>query len=216
MINLEPFCSKRSDSREYLHAPWYVDGWVYATNGHVLVRVTPGLCAGAREKPNLVPDAPKMFKDWAGEGREGLEFRPLPSVADLLIKCPQCNGAGSLSAIRCPSCKGSKEGSFEHFGHWYECLNCRDSQVGPGWVVSTGGEGAELQCCDRCDGKGHDYTRQKNVAIGDAGYQPTYIHLLSALPDVLIAPGSPYNSTPCAPAVLTFTGGQALLMPRRP
>lgn len=215
MINLKPFCASTIDGRRHLQEPWYQDGFVYATNGHVIVRVTPGLCAGAQEKPKNAPNAPALFEQWLG--RPGLEFRSLPDVSDALVKCPQCDGSGAFWAIKCPSWDGDEDGEFEHYGHTYECQECRNSSVGLGWVTTAADSpGAERRACDCCYGTGFHLEACRNVAIGDAGYQPAYLRMLSALPDVLIAPGSPYEVKPCTPAVLTFTGGHALLMPRRP
>ena len=48
MIDLKPFCAKRSDPREWMRTPWFHRGHVYATNGHVLVR-----CPEADSKHHL-------------------------------------------------------------------------------------------------------------------------------------------------------------------
>ena len=38
-VDLSRFCADANDPREYLRSPWKHGEWVYATNGHVCVRV---------------------------------------------------------------------------------------------------------------------------------------------------------------------------------
>lgn len=38
-MNLQRFCASETDFKEHLRAPWLHGDWVYATNGHVCVRV---------------------------------------------------------------------------------------------------------------------------------------------------------------------------------
>lgn len=97
-IDLQQFCGD-DPSREYLHKPFSRDGFTYATNGHIMVRVTL--------RPD-VPDVDKKFNQ--NKPLEGVEtatfFRPafdLPPAPTETGPCKTCDGRGWDHD--CPDCQ---------------------------------------------------------------------------------------------------------------
>lgn len=212
-IDLQRFCANELDPREHLRAPWLFGEWVYATNGHLAVRVPAASRPDITATPEKAPKAEPLFT--AAFERAG-EFLQMPNVEKK--RCPHCRGAGRLHAIPCTGCDKKRLGEFEHDGHWYDCQTCVDSPAGAGWLdVEADHPRAQPRPCDPCDGLGlqRDDTPTR---IGDAIYATRYVAMLSDLPSVRIKAGDPaseqWSPQPVA-AALIFDGGQALLMPRR-
>lgn len=117
-IDLQPFCSTDID-RQYLLKPFSRNGYTYATNGHIMLRVA--------ERPGI-PDVEKQFnQERPLEGIEAAEFfRPifdLPPAPDGLGPCDKCDGRGY--AHDCPDCE-------------CECETCGGtSSVDPERFIST-------------------------------------------------------------------------------
>lgn len=209
MIDLQRFCANELDEREYLRKPWKHGEWVYATNGHVCVRVPTAAMPDVAEC-DKAPPAQKLFQKHM-EQRQ-CEFLLMPSIAPLK-KCSACYGKGYVHARKCPSCT---EGTFDHYGYSYDCLYCEDSGAGPGWV-DTEDERETRRPCNRCDGLGADMRENGNAPLGESTYSLVYLNWLAKLPQCRVCPGSSAE-TPTAnqiPAVFIFDGGHAILMPRR-
>ena len=100
MIELKQFCSD-DPFRPYLHEPFTVDDFTYATNGHILVRVPKidGVGPLKRDDPLNVEGTLKWH--W----KEGTEFYPcnlqIPAIEDSGV-CPHCDGRGKEH--NCPDC----------------------------------------------------------------------------------------------------------------
>ena len=92
MIDLMSFCGNDREIRSYLQTPFELDGWVYATNGHLAVRVLRSAWAGAAayihgKHPKNIAN---LFEDaFAAAG----DFLPFPMVSEPM-KCDRCNGSG--------------------------------------------------------------------------------------------------------------------------
>ena len=214
-INLQRFCANSAaDSRDYLYSPWRSGQWVYATNGHVIVRVPAKSAPEVAERDEgKLPKAAALFGKWMDD-RAGLEYLRVPPMAALNV-CGGCDGAGVVRSIKCPDCE---EGEFTHGRHVYQCQECEDRPAGPGRItVGAGFETPEVQQtpCDHCVGRGATDRQNTPVKLGDAHYSAVYLHWLAALPQVRVCPGDKSDANPCAPACFIFDGGQALLMPYR-
>jgi hypothetical protein len=109
MLDLQRFCGNQF-GREYLHKPFSRNGFTYATNGHIMVRVA------------LRPDVPDVDKKFNQERPlEGIEtatfYRPsfeLPAMPTEVGECLSCDGSGHEHTCphctcRCESCGGSGE-----------------------------------------------------------------------------------------------------------
>lgn len=97
MIDLKQFCGTEL-TRYYLNEPWTRDGFTYATNGHILVRVP------ARHDIEDQPKAPDITKmPWPNGVVEFIDAprMVLPPVS--LRKCEECGGR--RFEHECPDCE---------------------------------------------------------------------------------------------------------------
>ncbi len=208
MIDLQRFCANELDEREYLRKPWKHGKWVYATNGHVCVRVPTAAMPDVAEC-DKAPPVQKLFQKHMKQRQ--CEFLLMPIIAPLK-KCSACYGKGYVHARKCPSCT---DGTFDHYGMTYNCLYCEGSNAGPGWV-DTEDETEARRPCDHCDGLGADMRENGNARLGESTYSLVYLNWLAKLPQIRVCPGSPAETTTAdqIPAVFIFDGGHAILMPR--
>lgn len=98
MLDLKPFCST-DETRPYLLKPFSRDGFTYATNGHIMVRVA---------LRHDVPDVDKKFNQNAPLAGvdETTFFRPsfeLPPAPTQTGECTLCEGRGFDHD--CPDCE---------------------------------------------------------------------------------------------------------------
>ncbi len=98
MIDLKPFCST-DEMRPYLHQPWSVGDYTYATNGHIIVRVPRR--SDVPENPQAPNNAPRLFATFPQAGFRALHVVPLPAPKEK--KCLHCNGRGHEHD--CPDCE---------------------------------------------------------------------------------------------------------------
>jgi hypothetical protein len=103
-IDLSPFCSTdATHSRYYIMQPWSRGDFTWATDGHILVRVS--------RRAN-VPEVPKPPNtDQIMACHDGAEFAPLPDVVwpdpPPPEKCNWCDGRGVYDNDPCDSCHGT-------------------------------------------------------------------------------------------------------------
>jgi hypothetical protein len=212
MIDLHKFCADERDSREYLRAPWRQGEWVYATNGHLVVRVPAAAMPDAVEGGPLHPNTAAMFAKHLESGDR--EFLPMPAIAEP-DKCKHCGGKSVMWAAPCPDCE---DGALWHGSHEYDCKNCHGSDAGPGWVDSSkDNPEAKEHHCGACDFRGYSLRINGSQQLGEAHYANVYLWHLAQLPKCRICPGdTAEKGAQAGPAALIFDGGQALLMPTRP
>jgi hypothetical protein len=101
---LQVFCTDEGK----LASPWHCDGWVYATNGRVLVRVR---AVGVWGNATGVPSAAQLFD--GSHGTAGAEY-DVPEVQAETACCKRCCGGGWVECNlghdhECPDCDGSGE-----------------------------------------------------------------------------------------------------------
>jgi len=215
-INLKPFCANVTDPREYLRAPFKVGEWVYATNGHMAIRVKADNFPDMGEVADHKAKVPKAIGGLFERAlkKAGGAFQAMPASPPLK-PCRDCRGCGEWPAVQCDDCDG--EGQFRHGAFWYDCKNCEGSFAGAGFIrVSRDGQRGEMRPCITCDGLGYvcgDGRDNPPRQLGDAFYNAAYLYRMSLLPQVRVFPGDPAPVRDCAPAVFIFDGGHALLMP---
>lgn len=194
-INLKRFCASTDDDRACLREPWPHKGWMYATNGHIIVRVPAPDHAGTVAEHDIAERAVGIFAKCEADGHA-----PLPRLA-LGQKCNVCRGTGHVYTVKCGECD---DGEFQHGSHTYECKECE----GTGRAESTKAGGGEKTTCIGCHGKG--YCGFNRVPIGDkgAGYDAVYLSWIRALPNAVFAPGEAEKT-----AHFKFDGGEGCLMP---
>lgn len=199
-IDLQRFCAV-DDIRAYLRAPWHFDGWVYATNGHICVRVRYTGQAGVLDATSKHPKAHDLFAKWLSDGAA---FQPMPELPEG-HECRHCHGKGLFPAKPCEDCGG--QGTFVHCGNEYDCKSCDRHLIEEGWIVVDEDEQAkDWKCCNHCWGRGLQMQRHD---LGDATFELAYLLWLAGLP------GLEYRTNgPASVAAFRFDGGEAILMPR--
>lgn len=112
-IDLRPFCANKYEVRTGLHKPWRDGAWVYATNGHMVVRVPANIQdAPLRDSVTQPKNPPDMFSKFL-DGMEG-EFLLMPPLPDDVV-CTFCDGGGAADdGDECPECFGTKH-AFTYF-----------------------------------------------------------------------------------------------------
>lgn len=177
-INLAMFCATLADERNALHKPWQAGDWVYATNGHMMVRVPAALY------PGHVPAGEKHPKNaadlFATRLAEQGEFVPMPKLGRPK-RCPSCSGQGLFQAMRCDCCDG--DGTFMHQGYCYDCKACNDGDnpVAAGWLPCAEDLG-EPRPCTECSGTG--IARWQQTKIKKSEFNAGYLWKMAQLPQV--------------------------------
>jgi len=162
-MDITKFCGP-GDIRHYLHKPMRHDGYIYATNGHIAVRIVddPSIDANPIDE-KLSRTLPAMLDEDAVERA----WRPVPAVDTSCARpCPTCEGTGRT--VECESCDGN--GEFERFGHIYDCKECD----GDGATASLiNGVGAQ---CLNCTGSGVHWI--ESVEFDGVHIAARYVHLI--------------------------------------
>ena len=188
------FVAKVSETREYMRSPVLKGEFVYATNGHIVIRVPYDPVIDHIESDKL-DNFPALFVE-----RQHDAFIDLPELP-AAEQCNVCLGSGQ--AYRCPDCDG--EGEFEHGLHSYSCKECNGS--GQSDHNDYGTKNTEL--CDACDGYGKK--RGQQVKVGSMFYDRRYLQQIIDLPYHKFS--EPKKGLSNLIAYFTFLGGEGLLMP---
>lgn len=193
MIDLQSFCERPEGMRYYLQAPFNHRGYLYASNGHILVRIPAPEHADTVSPHKPAETSVKMFAE--------LQVGSYAAIPPLQVPrlCRHCKGAGHYRQTYCPTCKGQGE-IYVRRRVYNKCKPCE----GLGQLASPDGDD---QTCYACFGLGRDSAR---TVVGDVGFQVNYLMMIKALPDHQFAP-SLFEK----PAHFVFTGGEGLLMPMR-
>jgi|ERR1035437_246808 DnaJ-class molecular chaperone len=185
--------------RSGLTSPWSGNGFTYASDGAVGIRVPFNPEATRTDGPDL-----EVLIQNADRGSLiALETLSAKETED----CPTCDGTGK--AQKCPHCDGEGEVSFDcdtaKCFHNYEvtCHECDGS--GKTSVAENGGED-----CDACDGSGQR-EKETDVHIGVRKFHASNLRKIEKLPGVVIQP----NGNPFAAAYFKFDGGDGLIIPTR-
>lgn len=110
MIDLQPFCSI-NECRMGIMTPFAFNGWKYATDGRVCVRVKTDEPDDSGE-PHKRPDASKLFAGFNVEGLQPFDIPPPKGLAT--NRCRYCNGNGVRTCDLghdhdCDECDGTGE-----------------------------------------------------------------------------------------------------------
>ncbi|WP_440030436.1 hypothetical protein [Chromobacterium amazonense] len=191
------FCGTETDPREYIRAPWHMDGKTYATNGHILVEIEGTAYAAGPASPFIPADRTRrMLAELPKTGYEPLIFNSTFELLD----CPHCEGSGNIR--ECPSCNG--DGAFKHFGDDYECKKCDGTGERPAKHSDI-----NLPRCPACQGSGKN-RESKTIQVGNARFQAHYLQMIANLPGQKFSPAGRND-----PAGFIFNGGRGALMPRK-
>ena len=197
MIDLVKFCSK-DKTRLQINKPWSRGEYTYATEGHIMIRVSR--LADVSEDP-AAPDGNDIFVQSAKI--QGRTWCTIPPYTLERKPCNDCHGDGYFH--KCDNCEGSG----------YVGRNDRDCSDcdGDGFLSCT--EFApEAYPCEDCDGEGLgrpeccvDFMEGEKIL---ARFQGAFLELVKDFPNVQI--GIARN---CDPAIIRFNDGEGLLMPIR-
>ncbi|NMG56194.1 hypothetical protein [Aromatoleum aromaticum] len=160
MSDITKFCNT-NDPRSFMARPVRRNGFLYATNGHVAVRMIDDPTVDDVECDATGP-AVKML-----DGFSPAEFtwHPIPEIRGAR-PCFMCSGSGR--AKPCTDCDG--EGEFDHGRHTYRCQECG----GSGEVGASASDG--MCDCDHCAGTGID--PYEGLDVGIAHYAKRYLKLI--------------------------------------
>jgi hypothetical protein len=193
-----PYFVEGDDSRPILKKVHKGDnGYLYATEGHIAIRVPQEKAMNCYEEVPGFPDVENLIQE--ATGRDGNVtatihtndlIRILAGVAWMRVtvkdKCFECNGVGELTCNRC--------------GNEYECKRCN----GKGEVNIRINEYALLQCED------YDYA----VKIGLPTYRAGNLQIIALAAQMLQEEHIVYHYRgTLEPAVFSFAGVDILLMP---
>lgn len=194
---LQPFCAKANESREYMRAPFCLNGWIFATDGHIAVRIPEDvqfpICTDEKVI-SLFPRFNNYFEQF-----DKFSFFDLP-VLPKADPCMHCGGGGKVnySKIACDECDG--DGEFYYGSHYYSCKHC----AGSGEIKHRHQE--PISMCEKCRGSG--FASCQPVKINDCLFNLAYLKLIEKLPNLQIATNGIKEVLR-----IKFDGGSAVLMP---
>lgn len=162
VVSLEPFCS---DEREYLEKPFLQDGYVYATNGRIAVRVKHEGLTNARVQTR--PNMAEIFKSFVNEGFEPVTFT--------LPDCEICHNKRTVIDTKCYTCDG-----FGRIEHDCDCQYCTKDREFCDDCKGTGKVDPE-ECLCECSEHG------KSVSLGFCSVRVDVAQLLHDIPGLTLA-----------------------------
>ena len=196
-MDITKFCAT-ADPRHYLHKPMRHDGYLYATSGHIAVRIADDPAIEAGPMPQNLQNSILLKMEYDTEERT---WRPVPVIDKANLRdCAHCSGTGR--AKMCLACDG--DGVFEHFGDLYDCKRCQTTgQV----AAESAGDSAT---CHYCFGSGKDASQ--SVEISGAHIAARYLHLIAAeIPGAEIG----ISKNPIGVQVIRAPGVVGCVMPMR-
>jgi len=151
-MNVLDFCGV-GDIRTYLNEPFYIDGNICCSNGHIL--------AWRHQNEIGTDDAPSEMKQRVREmmNIDHSKFKPvsfdLPVIE--MRKCRVCEGTGKCTRSICEECDGDGEVELCNDYNCYcdECKSCD----GDGQIISIGGD-----LCEECNGSG-EVQKDKHIRL---------------------------------------------------
>lgn len=206
MIDLQKFCAyDGAIFNTVLTVPVYDNGFTYATNGHLCVRIP-----GEHAEPRTVayPNVEKLFTENPPSGK----WQEPPQCEVQYNRCSRCGGVGK--ATICPDCDGDGVLYFyaEHSKREYE-FNCKECEE-EGYLPDEDGNK-----CGLCGGSGKhvkDLWIPYPGLIAPSGVNVRLISLIKDLPGILMdaepKQGERFKNKDF-PIPFKFDGGEGLIMP---
>lgn len=200
MFNIEDFCADHHDIRGYLCRPFAWCGFLYASNGHIAVRIPADGFVDTEH--SIGKSCARLFETNSFENLE-----PLPVYATVVLPpCGPCDGTGKRKALEeCEECRGEGFVEWDNDFHTYgaDCKGCDgEGEVNIGDTDIT---------CERCKGSGTNL--DVPVMFGATAISYRYLKLIQDLPGLLV--GLAGNTFPDA-IPFTFDGGVGIVMPIYP
>lgn len=160
-MDITRFCAING-YRGWMNKPFRVGGFLYATNGHVAVRMPDdaSVDVGAGDESG------KVVALFGKCEQAAYTWVAVPKVEGDKV-CTRCGGTGKTR--ECPECDG--EGEFDYGNHTYECKECE----GIGAVPASHGRKADT--CEVCCGTGIHWL--DGFDVSHAHYAKRYLHLIA-------------------------------------
>jgi hypothetical protein len=205
LADLQPFCGTEP-TRLALHQPFPVNGYTYATDARILIRVpfipgTPEIEGHPKNPDEVIPE--KL------DGYIPVELPPgWQDIPEKTTPCEHCKTTGKLTYTmrQCPDCDGDGTVECDHCHHEADCETCR----GSGEVRTSAPKGGAP--CPECNGKGHiAHTSWVSLNRGLCFVNLHYLKLAHTLPNLRILVLDWQSGLR-----LDFDGGIGALMPGRP
>lgn len=185
---IKRFCGKEKSFNYRIKEPAVYGGYLYATDGRILIRMP---CDG----PNTPDDQEKKFPDMSGF------FKEFPAVEEIIAKddtkadCSECGGDGKTS-VDCVECRGTGD---------VFCPTCEGEMN----CKACGGNGfmAGSSVCPACNGEGGGMRGWFGNRLLDWQYR----RMLEALPGLKCqTSGAPGDNM-----YFMFGGGDGIIAPMR-
>lgn len=185
---LASFCLKNAGEtmRPWLLQPLRADGWLWASDGAILVAVQDDATTQAQDIANAssISKYRKLFEACCGP------FKPVPNIPER-DPCGSCNGAGR--GFYCDTCPHKDNECMCEL-----CCSFHPDANGP------------EECAD-CDGSGHDI--YQSLQINAQLIAVRYIEKIAALPGAALCTS---KNDSMAPVFFRFFDGWGCVMPITP
>jgi len=182
---LQTFC--QDDPERCLGKPWTKDGFTYAGDGFILLRV-PAIPEDPGGRGTAVD---KLYAQAGPIPEDG--WLDLPAIPEPPA-CSKCKGDPAVNR-ECPECDGYGEVDLSNAYSEYTC-DCK----------TCGGSG-EIEGCSKCHGTGVE-AEAEPLQVGSRRFKLAILRMVATLPKAQIAPTD--NSINW----VRFEGGDALVMPQ--
>ena len=199
MKDIQKFCCV-ADPRSALRQLIRLGEYIYATNGHIAIRIPDDKSLEASDGEETAKYA-RHIDNFITKGRQ-LHFAPFAPDLPSAEPCLVCSGVGMVCV--CSECDG--DGEFDYGTHLYECKECDGSGAVQGVHPDTH--------CWNCDGLGEAPAVSLDYLNGVMAVR--YARLIASLPGVEFA-WSPELNDEELPRMghFRFEGGEGALMPMR-
>jgi len=172
------------------------NGFLYASDGHILIRLKQEKCMKRYDEIPKYPDAEKLIRE-AIEREENK--KAVINTNDLIRLLSEASWRRLQHGDPCKECDGEGEIECEHCGHKSECNNC----YGTGKIMRIK-EFSLLQCKD------YYYC----IKIGKSAYKADYLYIIATMAQMCLADEIQYlyereNNA----GIFSFDGVDILLMP---
>jgi len=187
MLNLSDFCN---ECWPRTAKPWFEDGYVYASDGRIIVKV-PAADYPAATTTSKVSAAEVVARFWPDKP---YTLEPMPAIAaNTMQKCPDCEGHGT-TYVQCTDCDGTGTCMCDNCGNEHECKTCN----GKGFVYSS------TEQCTHCTGTGKRLLPVDQL-VCDTLIACKHVQQITTLPNVQVTKGK-HNSL-----FFEFDGGCGLV-----
>ena len=141
--------------RQWLRAPFNIDGRTCATNGYILLTM-PQYGSFNKGVESITTGVRSIL-----ESMKEVDFKPMPFI-EMPEKetCNTCNGEGKALRSICEECDGEGEVDAETDYNTYPGLECKTCK-GDGETITQGGE----KDCQDCHGIGKRYNKPIPVEL---------------------------------------------------